>query len=272
MTGPSIYTIRCLANDKIYVGATSRCAKNRISNHKFRLRRGSHSNTLLQEDWNRLGEAKFEFLIQASVDIEKLVDAESRLIVELGDRAYNEVLPARSVVSLAERKRFIARRPKGEAKMVFKRTVTKEVYEKLEELLSMDTTKFDQKMEELRMAAKNGQLTKPEVDKVLKEGLAKPSEKGDSKPKEAFVLADEGKDSPKEINELKAALEERGCQIRALLEDIESKDQIVKNQEEKIQKIARLTDNEKLILWIRKYDQLEAAFKELQFRMQGLEA
>lgn len=145
----------------------------------------------------------------------------------------------------------------------------------------MDTSNYDTKMAELRAAAQNGQLTKDAVDKIVRVGRPKGPDKvvfkrnvepqmvaqldalikGDSKPKEAYVIGDEVKVSSPESNVLKD-------QIKALLEDIESKDQIIKSLEEKIQKVARLTNDEKLILWIRKYDGLAAAFKELQFRCQ----
>ena len=149
----------------------------------------------------------------------------------------------------------------------------------------MDTSNYDTRMAELRAAAQNGQLTKEVVDKIVRPGRPKGPEKvvykrnvepsmvptldaivkggqiGDSKPKEAYKIGEEDKEPSEEIK----------AQIKALLEDVEAKEQTIKNQEEKIQRIARLTDNEKLILWIRKYDQLEAAFKELQFRMEGLQ-
>lgn len=145
----------------------------------------------------------------------------------------------------------------------------------------MDTTNYDTKMEELRAAAKNGQLTKDAVDKVVRVGRPKGPDKvvfkrnvepalvsqldalikGDPKAKEEYLEARAGEATHKVPNDVKD-------QIKALLEDIESKDQIIKSLEEKIQKIARLTNDEKLILWIRKYDGLAAAFKELQFRCQ----
>ncbi len=148
----------------------------------------------------------------------------------------------------------------------------------------MDTTNYDRKMAELRDAAQNGQLTKDMVDKVIRVGRPKGPDKvvfkrnvdpalvasldalikGDSKPKEAYEIRDEVKVSSPELNVSKD-------QIKALLEDVESKEQIIKSLEEKIQRIARLTDSEKLILWIRKYDELAAAFKELQFRNQGID-
>lgn len=49
--------------------------------------------------------------------------------------------------------------------------------------------------------------------------------------------------------------------IKALLEDIESLTRKVAGLEEKIQRVARLTDNEKLLLWIKKYDTLVAKVK-----------
>lgn len=152
----------------------------------------------------------------------------------------------------------------------------------------MDTTKYDTKMEELRAAAQGGKLDKATVEDVLS-GRAVPRVgrpkgpdkvvykrnvdpalvtqldaivKGISKPPEAYEIKDPVEDSSSESKELKS-------QIKALLEDVERLTALTVNQESKIQRIARLTDNEKLILWIRKYEDLEKAFKELQFRCQG---
>lgn len=59
--------------------------------------------------------------------------------------------------------------------------------------------------------------------------------------------------------------------ILTLLNDIERLEGEKKALEEKVQKVARLTDSEKLILFIRKYDQLKAQYDEIKFRMDGLE-
>lgn len=137
----------------------------------------------------------------------------------------------------------------------------------------MDTTNYDTKMAELRAAASNGQLTKEAIDKVVRVGRPKGPDKvvfkrnvepqlvaqldalikGDSKPKEAYEIKDVSKEGSNEVEDLKR-------QLNALLEDNEKLTTLVANQEAKIQKVARLTDNEKLILWIRKYDELKQVY------------
>lgn len=153
----------------------------------------------------------------------------------------------------------------------------------------MDTSNYDTKMAELRAAAQTGSITKDKVDEILQRndrlvrvGRPKGPEKvvykrnvepavakqldewlaynqlhkgrdGDSKPKEAYIIGKEGKETPNEVEELKK-------QLMALLEDNEKLTTLVSNQEAKIQRVARLTDNEKLILWIRKYDELKKVY------------
>jgi group I intron endonuclease len=56
-----VYTIRCKSNGKIYVGS-SKNVTNRFTIHKDHLRNNKHGNRSLQEDFNRYGEADFEFV------------------------------------------------------------------------------------------------------------------------------------------------------------------------------------------------------------------
>lgn len=57
-----IYTIECLPTGKIYVGSSVHIYV-RWSNHRARLRRGSHTGVPLQRAWSRHGEAAFRFSI-----------------------------------------------------------------------------------------------------------------------------------------------------------------------------------------------------------------
>lgn len=153
----------------------------------------------------------------------------------------------------------------------------------------MDTSNYDQKMAELRAAASNGQLTKEVVDKITRVGRPKGPDKvvfkrnvpaemvaqldaiikgganADSKPKEAYIIGEVGKESSGELNEVKG-------QLKMVLEDNEKLSKEIEMLEEKIQKVARLTDNEKLALFIRKYDDLKLAYQALEFRTQGLDS
>lgn len=57
-----IYTITNTVNNKILVGE-SKNIRNRISDHKSRLRGNYHDNSYLQRAWNKYGEINFEFEI-----------------------------------------------------------------------------------------------------------------------------------------------------------------------------------------------------------------
>jgi group I intron endonuclease len=53
-----IYGIKCLANNKFYIGQTF-CFYNRLQQHLSRLRGNDHENKYLQRAWNKYGEASF---------------------------------------------------------------------------------------------------------------------------------------------------------------------------------------------------------------------
>lgn len=57
-----IYKITCLKNNMVYIGQST-CLKTRIRNHKGSLKRSSHTNTHLQNAWNKYGENNFIFEI-----------------------------------------------------------------------------------------------------------------------------------------------------------------------------------------------------------------
>ena len=68
-----LYSITCKANNKVYIGVCSWYAQ-RIGKHKYDLRRNSHANYFMQEDYNLFGEDSFDFDIIQSYDYKK--DAE----------------------------------------------------------------------------------------------------------------------------------------------------------------------------------------------------
>ncbi len=133
---------------------------------------------------------------------------------------------------------------------------------------TMDTTKFDNKMAELRAeeiakassSKPAGRPKGPEKvmfrKRVTKEELKKLEDAFDK-----VVPASIGADptggpslaTQNEVNELKA-------QIKALLEDNDRLSKEVATVEHRLSRVARLTDNEKLILWIRKYDELKKVY------------
>ena len=57
-----IYKITCLANSKVYIGGSVNL-KNRIRQHKRRLRKNKHCNSSLQNDYNKFGLTNFTYEI-----------------------------------------------------------------------------------------------------------------------------------------------------------------------------------------------------------------
>ena len=62
MAKPGIYKIVNKTNNKIYVGSATDL-KRRWREHKYKLRKGIHSNKHLLSAWNKYGEESFEFEI-----------------------------------------------------------------------------------------------------------------------------------------------------------------------------------------------------------------
>ena len=56
----TIYSIRCLTNNKIYIGQTTNITS-RFKNHKSELKRHMHCNKYLQNDYDKYGLSNFEF-------------------------------------------------------------------------------------------------------------------------------------------------------------------------------------------------------------------
>jgi group I intron endonuclease len=86
---PGIYIIRCLVNDKIYVGQAVNVRKRFIS-HRSMLRKGIHRNPHLQNSWNVHGEAHYEFKVLELCAVEDLTQREDRAIVMFGTREHAE--------------------------------------------------------------------------------------------------------------------------------------------------------------------------------------
>lgn len=83
-----IYEIKCLMNDKCYYGRSQEVEK-RWRAHVNMLRKGDHSNSTLQSDWNSCGEGNFAFKVIANFDdIQRSIDAEQQLI-DLNSGGYN---------------------------------------------------------------------------------------------------------------------------------------------------------------------------------------
>lgn len=58
---PGLYMIRCDVNDKRYYGESTNVSM-RLNSHRSVLKQGIHHCRPLQEDWDRYGEAKFDFV------------------------------------------------------------------------------------------------------------------------------------------------------------------------------------------------------------------
>lgn len=101
---PGVYIIRCKANSATYTGSSRRLRK-RLQLHVSRLRAGFSDAPLLQRDWDRFGEAEFEFLA-CHKPVDELYYWEELITVlsdSLDDRGgYNRMLGER-VWSLSSR-------------------------------------------------------------------------------------------------------------------------------------------------------------------------
>lgn len=64
----SIYTIKCIPNNKVYVGS-SKNIKSRLTKHKRELEYNCHYCKQMQSDFNYYGESCFEFKIIQECEI-----------------------------------------------------------------------------------------------------------------------------------------------------------------------------------------------------------
>lgn len=86
-----IYQIKNKETGKIYIGSTKDIRK-RWSQHKSKLRRGCHSNSYLQNAWNKYGEDAFEFSVLKKVPTNQQFIEEQRYLDKkkpFGKRGYN---------------------------------------------------------------------------------------------------------------------------------------------------------------------------------------
>jgi len=94
-----IYEIHNTITKQIYVGQTSQ-GRQRWSEHKSRLRKGTHRNPQLQKDWDKRGEDAFRFNVVEELPCdfnkEQLLEKEAALMLEHisnGVKLYNEDIP-----------------------------------------------------------------------------------------------------------------------------------------------------------------------------------
>ena len=74
-----IYEIRNIVSGKIYIGSTVSSFSQRLSIHKANLKNNKHSNTYLQNSWNKHGEKKFTWKILEDLkgkNVKKILERE----------------------------------------------------------------------------------------------------------------------------------------------------------------------------------------------------
>lgn len=86
-----IYAIRCLKNDKVYVGSAVNIAR-RWYEHRTDLNRGIHHSARLQASWTRYGSESFSFEILESCQKDEVVTREQWWIDKLGAALRNSGL------------------------------------------------------------------------------------------------------------------------------------------------------------------------------------
>lgn len=74
-----IYKITCLANNKVYIGQSTKVNK-RLSSHFASLRRGAHHNEHLQKAYNKYGEDNFVIEVLAECSKSELDNLEKQFI------------------------------------------------------------------------------------------------------------------------------------------------------------------------------------------------
>lgn len=110
-----IYLIENTVEKALYVGRTGHNIKQRIANHFISLRRGVHSNRLLQEAYDRLGPDAFTSQpAEVGIPKEDLAEAERRWIHKLraeGHTIYNVYDRGEDVAKRQERHRRVNLEP-----------------------------------------------------------------------------------------------------------------------------------------------------------------
>jgi group I intron endonuclease len=88
-----VYVIRCLNNGRVYVGSSQNIS-GRWSQHRSLLKSGTHHSASLIEDWQRYGEASFQFeIVEIDPDRSKRLALEQSLLDSLrpfGENGYNK--------------------------------------------------------------------------------------------------------------------------------------------------------------------------------------
>ncbi len=79
MRKSGVYAIQCLANGKSYVGSTENLVRRQVEHFRL-LRRIRHSNSYLQNAWNRYGENTFIFVILKYCSKRSLLKCEQSFI------------------------------------------------------------------------------------------------------------------------------------------------------------------------------------------------
>jgi len=104
-----IYCIKNIESRKVYVGS-SVDIKDRLSRHRYQLRKGKHHNIHLQRSWNKYGKDNFEFYVLEECKESKLIDRENYYIKKYKSTnkhyGYNMVSADRRIISNETRKRM----------------------------------------------------------------------------------------------------------------------------------------------------------------------
>lgn len=82
-----IYQIKCLMNDRIYIGGTTDI-DSRFLVHRGTLRRGQHRNRHLQEDYDKHGESQFEYSILEKLEDKNDLDSREQFYLDSGECLY----------------------------------------------------------------------------------------------------------------------------------------------------------------------------------------
>ena len=80
-----IYKIENTINSRFYIGGSVKDFRQRWSEHRSTLNKGTHRNRLLQSDWLKYGESAFRFEILETLPTERVLAREQELIDQLHD-------------------------------------------------------------------------------------------------------------------------------------------------------------------------------------------
>ena len=80
LRGTGVYSIRNVANGKLYIGSSANSLSSRMAEHKRQLGLGTHYNRYLQRAWNKYGSRSFEFSIIERCEPKRCVASEQAWI------------------------------------------------------------------------------------------------------------------------------------------------------------------------------------------------